>query len=411
MDSTERRILGFTGISHFFAHFTMLLFPPLATTIARDLGTGLDEVFSVSFLMYLCYGLGAIPWGFISDRWNPRMALASGIILAGAGLAGAGLIRNSAALPFMLAIVGLGNAAYHPAGLALISKGMRSRGRGMGLNGVFGNLGIASAPLMAGLLAWSFGWRSTFIFLGISGIIAGLAIVAVPFTVPRSEDRQRGEVAVGKGAVVLFLLLCGVVLFAGLEYRSFTLILPSWLEGRMAGQFSALAGHFKGLNTAKTGMDSGSLIAALVSSAAMLIGMVGQLAGGRLADRLELKKAYLLFIGLALPCLLAASLMNGWASLPFLGLFTFFVLGMQPIENSLYAMLVPPRWRSSGFGIKFTLAFGVGSLAVTIVSATEKTIGLEGVMLLTAGYLALSVLMAVLLYYVGRRTSIRHLHD
>jgi FSR family fosmidomycin resistance protein-like MFS transporter len=88
MDIVERRILTLTSVGHFFTHFTMLMFPPLATTIARDLGIGLDEVFSMSFMMYLFYGLGAVPWGYVSDRWSPRLSLATGMILAGFGLIG-----------------------------------------------------------------------------------------------------------------------------------------------------------------------------------------------------------------------------------------------------------------------------------------------------------------------------------
>jgi hypothetical protein len=215
MDIVERRILTLTSVGHFFTHFTMLMFPPLATTIARDLGIGLDEVFSMSFMMYLFYGLGAVPWGYVSDRWSPRLSLATGMILAGFGLIGAAAVKNPVFLPIVLAVTGLGNAAYHPAGLSLLSKGMRSRGRGLGANGVWGNLGIAMAPFASGILGWIFGWRITFTIFGIAGIAAGAATVLIRFSVPRAEDRQRGEGPEGGKAVLLFLILCSGVIFSG----------------------------------------------------------------------------------------------------------------------------------------------------------------------------------------------------
>ena len=411
MDIIERRILTITSIGHFFTHFTMLLFPPLATTIARDLGFELDRVFSISFLMYLFYGVGAMPWGYLADRWNPRLVLASGILLAGIGLAGAGLIRNPAFLPFTLAVVGLGNAAYHPAGLSLVSKGIRSRGRGMGLNGVFGNIGIALAPFMAGVLGWTVGWRVTFIIFGSVGILGGLSIALVQFSVPRMTDRQKGQSVSGSRALMLFLILCTTVICAGLMYRSFTLILPSWLEGRFVEEFISLGKIFGSFSDQSADMNKSSLIAAVVSGLTMIIGMGGQLAGGRIADSMDLRKAYLLFFSLALPFLLAARFVSGWMTLPFLGLFTFFALGMQPIENSLFSMLVPPRWRSSGFGIKFTLAFGVGSVAVFIITKVEPLRGLEGVMTLTAIYLLLTVITSFFLLMVSRGALIKHLHE
>jgi len=409
MDSNERRILTFTSIGHFFTHFTMLLFPPLVTTIARDLGMELDEAFSISFLMYLLYGVCAIPWGFLADRWNPRFALALGIILAGIGLIGAGLSRNALTLSISLAVAGVGNSAYHPTGLALLSKGMRLRGRGLGLNGIFGNLGIALSPFFAGVLGWIVGWKMTFVFFGVVGILGGFLALVVPFSISRLEDRQRGEGVSGQNALVLFLILCMVVVFAGLMYRSFTLVLPSWLEFRFTGDFDRIRRLFDDLDEASTGMGVTGLMAALATGLAMIVGMLGQLAGGRIADRMDLRRAYLLFFSLALPFLLLARLVSGWASLPLIGMFAFFALGLQPIENSLYSMLIPAKWRSSGFGIKFTLGFGVGSFAVANIAKFEPRIGLDGIVSLVIGFLLLTIAASLVLLFTSRGAVIRHM--
>lgn len=411
MDINERRILAFTGIGHFFTHFTMLLFPPLVTTIARDLGMELGEVFSISFLMYLLYGICAVPWGFLADRWDPRLTLALGTIVAGIGLLGAGLTQNPLILSVSLAIVGIGNAGYHPTGLALLSKGMRLRGRGLGLNGIFGNLGIALAPFSAGILGWILGWKMTFVIFGFVGILGGLLIVMLPFAVPRLGDKQRGESVSGQNALVLFLILCAVVVFSGLMYRSFTLVLPSWLEFKFIDGFDRIRRLFEDSEKTSMGMGINGLIAALATGLTMVVGMIGQLAGGRIADRMDLRKAYLMFFSLALPFLLLARLTSGWASLPFLGIFAFFSLGLQPIENSLYSMLIPAKWRSSGFGIKFTLAFGVGSIAVANISKFEPRIGLDGIVSLIIVFLFLTTMTSLVLLLTSRGAVIRHMTD
>jgi hypothetical protein len=60
-------------------------------------------------------------------------------------------------------------------------------------------------------------------------------------------------------------------------------------------------------------------------------------------------------------------------------LFAFFALGMQPIENSLFAQLTPDRWRSTAYGLKFTLTFGIGASAVAVVERVAPTHGFIGV--------------------------------
>lgn len=408
MDSVERRILGFASFSHFFTHFTMLLFPALVTTIARDTGLGLDRVLSMSFLMYLLYGLGALPWGFLSDRGEPRLVLGAGIFLAGAGLLVAGLVDNPVVLPWALAVTGLGNAAYHPAGLALVSKGIKERGKGMGINGIFGNLGIAGAPFAAGLLAWWVGWRVALTVLGAIGIAAGIITWLIPLPVARDSDKQEGQSVTGRHALLLFAVLCLAVISSGLMYRSFTLILPSWLEGRLSNDFRTIAEALGGIGPGRSLTAFDSLMAALVTGGTFLLGILGQLIGGRVADRVDLRKAYFAFFAAALPFIILARYASGWVVVIGTLGFAFFTLGMQPIENSLYAMLVPPRWRSMGYGVKFTLGFGIGSLAVFIIGSVEPLRGLDGVIGLTSVYLAVTVAWAGFLWIMSRGRPIRH---
>ncbi|MCK5248445.1 MAG: hypothetical protein KAJ98_00680, partial [Spirochaetaceae bacterium] len=60
---------------------------------------------------------------------------------------------------------------------------------------------------------------------------------------------------------------------------------------------------------------------------------------------------------------------------------------------------------------KFTLAFGVGSVAVFIITKVEPLRGLEGVMTLTAIYLLLTVITSFFLLMVSRGALIKHLHE
>lgn len=408
MDLNEKRILAFTSMSHFFTHFYMLIFPVLVLPLSRDLGLSLDKVLGMSFLMYLLYGLAAIPWGFISDSLSPRIVMGGGTIIAGAGLFFSGLIQNSSFLMWTLAITGLGCAAFHPSGLALVSKGIKSRGKGLGISGIFGNLGMAAAPFTAGVMNYYLGWRQTLLILGLTGILAGLSSFIFKFSVPRDGDLQKGENIKEINVLKLFLVLCTVVLLSGLMYRTYTLVFPAWIEIKLGSLFSSIDKILIRNGSNSLVPESDTLIASIITGFVYIIGMFGQLIGGKIADKWELRTAFLFFWLMAIPFLLLALFSNGLWILPFTGLFIFFAMGMQPIENSIYAILTPPRWRSVGYGIKFTLTFGIGSLSVFIVKLAEPFIGLDGVMLLAFGYLILTALTALVLRFINKDQKIKH---
>ena len=53
------------------------------------------------------------------------------------------LARSVVAVTVGLTLLGAGASLYHPVGLALLSHGVRLRGRAMGIHGVAGSVGVA----------------------------------------------------------------------------------------------------------------------------------------------------------------------------------------------------------------------------------------------------------------------------
>ncbi len=79
MDSNETKILLFTSAAHYLTHFFVLVFPALVMPISRDLSIEPAAAITIGFPMYLCYGALAIPWGFLSDRSDPRWMMGAGL--------------------------------------------------------------------------------------------------------------------------------------------------------------------------------------------------------------------------------------------------------------------------------------------------------------------------------------------
>ncbi len=439
MDIREKTILGFTGGAHFFTHFYMLIFPALLLPMSRDLDITIAVAVDLSFVMYLLYGLMAAPWGFMSDRWSHKGALAIGIGTAGLGMFLAGLSAFLGAgkgyMTASFALTGIGCSAFHPAGTALISQGIRERGRALGINGVFGNIGIAAAPITAGILNYALGWQMTLIILGGLGVLLGIGSSLAPIGIEGGTDKLTVDTVERGSAVRLFLIFAVGMMFSGLMYRAFTTILPAFLELRLgnisrllreavgtvgSGTADAAAGSggaaaAAGPGTTAAGPDNPALdtfIANAVTTGVYVIGIIGQLIGGRVADRRSLKWGYFAFFAIALPFAAGMIFLDGLFLIPAAGLFVLFILGIQPIENSLVAYLTPPKWRSVSYGIKFSLVFGVGALAVKLVSwIQEKTGSLNNVVWIIPLFLV-GILAAFSIFLIlSRGKKIQHLQD
>ena len=87
----------------------------------------------------------------------------------------AGLANSPVQLALCLTLVGVSAAIYHPVGLAMVVQGREKTGMALAINGVFGNMGVASAALLSGFLIDASGWRSAFFIPGaVSMVIGGL---------------------------------------------------------------------------------------------------------------------------------------------------------------------------------------------------------------------------------------------
>ncbi|MGH7822413.1 MAG: MFS transporter, partial [Candidatus Binatia bacterium] len=200
---------------------------------------------------------------------------------------------------------------------------------------------------------------------------------------PRAAAGERHESSGGASAGVLFAVLCVCMMLAGVTYRGASLAMPAYFAER----FSAV--HY-----------------GFATSAVYLFGTISQYWGGKLADRHDLRWLYLAFHLASVPALVGMALLAGLPLVAAGAAFVFFSIGMQPIENSLVARLSPPAWRSTSYGVKFILTFGVGSAGVWIVESRPE---LSGAFAVLAVVVAILVAFAALLIALSGRSAVRNL--
>lgn len=370
MKPQEQSILITSCFGHFITHFNMLVFPAVVLPLTGRLGLDLAQVLGLSFWMYLLYGITALPWGILADRFGARRFML--LFFLGAGLSGlfAAYWTDSPAL-FSIALAGIGlfTGIYHPVGLGMISKGVERMSMGLGYHGMFGNLGLATAPLLAGITNWLWGARAVYLALGILNLVGMGLMWVLSLTEPKGETEE-SVVEGDNGLLQAFIILLVAMMLAGIAYRGSSVVLPAYFELKNQGILQALSDLWGG-------DISGNLVATTITSLIFLLGILGQYAGGVVAERYEPRYSYLTFHAVSM---VAAFLMAIAHDLPLVVLaliYFFFLLGMQPIENTLVARFTPQRFHHSAYGTKFVLTFGVGALAVKMVGGIQTTWGIE----------------------------------
>jgi len=373
LNQKDRRILLVTSYSHFMSHFNMLVFPALALPLSTRLNMELSEVLGLSFMMYLMFGLTALPWGVAADRWGARQFLF--LLHAGAmlsALAAAFFLSSPANLALMLTFLGVFSGIYHPVGLGLISKEVGRISMALAINGIFGSMGIAVAPIITGFINAAGGSEAVFFTLAFLNLIGLVLLILFPFSKsPRREDDKTASNA-NRPQLTLFVILLFAMMCGGIAYRGSTLIMPAYFELKNQALFQWISSHSPWTVTE-------NIVATAITSLIFFAGIFGQYTGGRLAERYDLRYCYLFFHFICMPTAFLIARNTDFILVLLAAIYFFFLLGMQPIENTLVAKFIPGKFLHSAYGSKFILTFGVGALSVQMIEFINSYFGIEHV--------------------------------
>lgn len=362
MNTTSNRIsLAFAQIGHSYTHILMLLYPTVVIALESELKMGYGELLVLMTAGNVLLGAAALPAGWLGDRWSTVRMMAVMFIGMGAAAILTGFVSSPVEIAIGLALIGLFASIYHPVGTAWLVRTAENRGRALGVNGVFGSMGVASAGLIAGWLSDMVSWRAAFILPGAVSVITGIALAifirrgvvvdihidARPEPEPKRDD-----------AIRAFFIMSVTMVCAGLVFQSFAVGLPKIFAARLPQ------------------LTGGSAAGAGTLVSVVYIGAMGaQFLGGQLADRYPLRTIYALIYFVEVPLLILAASLAGLPLLAVASTATLLnTLGI-PVENSLMAKYSPGKWRGTAFGAKYVLSIGVTALAVPLVAFIYDTTG------------------------------------
>jgi MFS family permease len=392
VQSVDRRLILFINAGHLFTHYSLLILPTAVLVMAAPggpFGAKYGPILALSTGMFVLYGAGSLPQGWLAGRIGRKALIAAFFLGTGASLIWSGLVSGPLALTLALSAVGLFTAIYHPIGMAmLIDAAGEKPGRAIGVNGVFGNIGVAFAPVVTALIAHAFGWRWAFIGPGALCALIGLFWLTVPAPELSLRRNMRPFPAIPRALVrraVIVLLLIAVV--SGRVFNAFTLLLPKLLQDRLAASPALLP---------------------LVGAAAFgvtLCGALTQFSVGQLIDRTTLKRVFLP-LGLVLaPALAALSMVHGWLVVPVAAIVAAVLFGQVMVNETMTARYISPELRAQMYSVRFFVGFlGSAAAAPVVAILQERTGNLTGATLLLAAFSVITLGCA--LFFPDRREEL-----
>ncbi len=389
-DSSARLSLWFSNLGHLYTHLFMLLYPTVVLALEKHFGMSYGELLPLALPGFILFGVAALPAGWLGDRWSEGGMLA--VMFAGLGCSA--IFTGLSATPLMISVglglIGLFAAIYHPVGIAMVVRSSVNRGWGLGINGVFGSIGLASAAFVAGALTDLVSWRAAFIVPGIVAVAtgAGFALALRKWPLGDRKVDRVPQPDVGRKAMVnSFIALACASVFSGIIFNATSVALPKMFAERMTG-------------VAGSELSVGGFV-----SLVYLLGGLSQLLGGLAADRYPLRVVYMISYLLQVPALILAAALNSAPMLFASIAMVVLQLGVVPVESSLYARYSPSKWRSTSFGFKFVISLGVSSVAVPLAAVIhERTGGFYWLFMLLG---ALALLVAAVALFLPNDRQVR----
>lgn len=325
--------------------------------------------------------------GYAADRFGRKPIIVFSLLVWSVVTWVTGHVHSLSALLTARAVMGISEACYLPAGLALIAgwHGERTRSTATGIHYSGGYLGMILGGGLGGWMGEHYGWRAAFVVLGVIGVAYSIvAILAIKDTRSEAgEKRAHGSVI---AAVRALFALPGYktmfTVFALVSVGNWAVY--TWLPLYLYERFS--------LDLAHAGFSATFYLQAGSAAGIVLGGLAADAWSGRTHRARILTQA----IGLAAaaPFLFA----SGWTSsvaVLIVGMVVF-GLGRGTYDaNCMPALcqIAPEQLRATGFGVFNFIGPFAGGIAASAAGALKSTIGIGGALEAAGILLGVSALL------------------
>jgi len=363
---------------HALDHLVLLIFAAAIGAIAADFGFARwEDLMPYTAGAFFAFGLGSLPAGRLGDTWGRRSMMLVFFFGIGAALLLVALTQDAVQMAVALTLVGVFAAIYHPVGIPMLVQGSARPGRTIGINGLAGNLGIALAALLTGLLVKYAGWRAAFVAPALLAFVLGFFFARVA----PEESAPPARRAPAKGELPPRVVA-----------RAFAVITIAATSASLIFNFTT-NGNGEMLRERMQAIIADPAALGLLLAVAYTIASFAQLIVGHLIDRFSIKRLMLLIVAMQIPLFAGAAYAQGWMFFLLAILFMAFVFGAIPFTDALIVRYVDDRMRSRAAGMRLAISFSISSVAVYLLGPLVKSSGF-GFLLLSMAVIAAATLCA-----------------
>jgi MFS family permease len=330
---------------------------------------------------FIAFGAGSLLTGWLGDRWSRRHMMVIFFFGIGASMISVGLVQTPLQLGAALLSIGIFASIYHPVGTAMIVSYADKLGREMGLNGVWGNLGVASSALVTGVIGQYLGWRFAFFIPGIVTILVGVAFAWLVV----HEDRKGSKQAAAQARVAkedmwrVIVALLMVVIAISTTFNAVTVALPKLFAERLAN------------------LTSSPALLGVIAACVYVFGAMTQYTIGKLLDRHSLKTVALPLSFVLAPLLYAAATLS---SLPLIVVSIGIVMGafgQVTVNDAMVGKYTTEEWRSRAYAVRYFVGFTAAGASVGLVAWLYQQGGFVTMLHAFAGLCLFAIAAALIL--------------
>ena len=371
------------NLGHFLDHLFTLIFATVAAlALSREWGLGYADLLKYATPGFFAFGLFSLPAGWLADKWSREGMMA--VFFSGIGIAS--IATSFAQTPLQVGIglfvVGVFAAIYHPVGLAIVVEKWKNTGMRLAVNGVWGNLGVASAALITGYLIDHGGWRIAFVLPGVVSIAVGIAYTVARWPEIAHPPVRRMTADSTKLAPDYRRMLIRISIIAFLTsavssiiFQSTTFALPKIFDEKLQGIANIFVTWFNAFRTGSS-TTSATMVGAFAFSV-FAIASLAQLVVGSLLDKLGPRTVFMAVASIQVVFFALMPGLSNWAALVCALCFMIGAFGQIPINDYMIGKMASGDFRARVYGVRYVVSFTSLAIALPLIGTIHQRWGFD----------------------------------